>query len=493
MNRRELIADICDGPCGPRVGAFFDLDGTVIDGYTGIALTQDRLRRRDFSPGDLPRTMCATLGFAFNRATFADLAGVMAEALAGRRVDDLEEMGERLFAQHLAKRVYPEARELIDAHRRLGHTVVLATSATQFQALPVARELDIEHVLCTRLAVDDGLVTGRVDGPALWGLGKRRAVEEFAAANGVDLSVSYAYADGSEDVALLEVVGNPRPTNPTRGLTNQAREHGWPTRRFPGRGRATPDLVVRSVAAYGWFLGSVLIGDAIGMINHSKRQGMNAFASLGPELALGIAGVKVNVAGEENLWSHRPAVFIFNHQSGLDAMLVTKLVRRDFAGVGKAELAHNPLFRSIGSLVDIVYVNRGDTQEAIAELDRLMKVVAADGKSIVISPEGTRSPTKRVGPFKKGPFRMAMAGGMPLVPIVIRNAHDIQPRKSLVMRPGEVDVVVLPPISVDSWRVENLDRNIATVRNLYVATLESWPGQPTDERVADDHGSPGGA
>jgi putative phosphoserine phosphatase/1-acylglycerol-3-phosphate O-acyltransferase len=83
--------------------------------------------------------------------------------------------------------------------------------------------------------------------------------------------------------------------------------------------------------------------------------------------------------------------------------------------------------------------------------------------------------TTSVGPFKKGPFRMAMAVGIPIVPIVIRNAEIIAARNSTTMNPGTVDVAVFPPISVSDWTVDTLADRIAEVRQLFVDTLADWP------------------
>jgi putative phosphoserine phosphatase/1-acylglycerol-3-phosphate O-acyltransferase len=83
--------------------------------------------------------------------------------------------------------------------------------------------------------------------------------------------------------------------------------------------------------------------------------------------------------------------------------------------------------------------------------------------------------TTSVGPFKKGPFRIAMAAGIPIVPIVIRNAEIIAARNSTTMNPGTVDVAVFPPISVSDWTLDTLPDRIAEVRQLYVDTLAEWP------------------
>ena len=100
---------------------------------------------------------------------------------------------------------------------------------------------------------------------------------------------------------------------------------------------------------------------------------------------------------------------------------------------------------------------------------------AKNGLSIVIAPEGTRLDTTEVGPFKKGPFRMAMAAGIPIVPIVIRNAEIVASRNSTTINPGTVDVAVFPPIPIDDWTLDTLPERIAEVRQLYLDTLANWP------------------
>jgi len=276
-------------------------------------------------------------------------------------------------------------------------------------------------------------------------------------------------------VPFLELVGRPHPVNPGRELARVAREKRWPVLRFRSRGRPDPVLLARNAATlYG--VGAVtLAGLGIGLLlNRDRRQAFNLITSVGPDLVLALAGVDVEVSGEEHLWSHRPAVFLFNHQSYLDAIVVARLVRQDFTGVAKKELAQAPLFAAIGWLGNVAFVDRGNSVQARDALGPVVDKLR-EGVSVIIAPEGTRSATHRLGPFKKGAFHVAMQAGVPLVPIVLRNTGDLLWKESLVVRPGKVDVAVLPPISVDGWTVQELDRRVAEVRQLYVDTLESWP------------------
>jgi putative phosphoserine phosphatase/1-acylglycerol-3-phosphate O-acyltransferase len=196
--------------------------------------------------------------------------------------------------------------------------------------------------------------------------------------------------------------------------------------------------------------------------------------SIGPDLALALAGVELNVTGTEHLWSHRPAVFIFNHQSSLDVAVLGSLIRRDLTGVAKKELSHDPRFALIGYVVDIAYVDRANSAQARAALEPAVEKLRS-GVSIAIAPEGTRSATRRLGRFKKGAFHLAMQAGVPIVPIVVRNAGDVMWRGSVLIRPGTVDVAVLPPIPTEDWTVGELDERIAEVREQFLDTLEHWP------------------
>jgi putative phosphoserine phosphatase/1-acylglycerol-3-phosphate O-acyltransferase len=99
--------------------------------------------------------------------------------------------------------------------------------------------------------------------------------------------------------------------------------------------------------------------------------------------------------------------------------------------------------------------------------------------SILIAPEGTRLDTRSVGPFKRRAFLIAMATGLPIVPIVIRNSESVAGRHAAKLNPGTVDIAVLPPVSVAGWTPRNLRERIAQVRTAYLETLAEWPtGEP---------------
>jgi putative phosphoserine phosphatase / 1-acylglycerol-3-phosphate O-acyltransferase len=469
------VAEILASPPGPKIGAFFDLDGTLVAGFTAVILTQERLRRRDMGVGELLSMVQAGLNHTLGRIEFEDLIGNASRALAGRLIDDLEEIGERLFAQRVESRIYPEMRELVRAHVARGHTVVLSSSALTIQVNPVARFLGITNTLTNTFETnEDGLLTGDVVKPILWGPGKAAAVQKFAADHDIDLKDSYFYADGDEDVALMYLVGNPRPTNPEGKMAAVAKRRGWPILRFNSRGGVGMRRQLRTLAGFSTMFPVAAGALGIGVLTGSRRRGVNFFTSNFSQLLLAISGVHLNVIGRENLTAQRPAVFIFNHRNQVDPVISGALVRDNWVGVGKKELQSDPIMGTLGKLLDTAFIDRDDPAAAVGTL-HTVEERAKNGLSIVIAPEGTRLDTTEVGPFKKGPFRMAMAVGIPIVPIVIRNAEIVASRNSTTINPGTVDVAVFPPIPVDDWTLDTLPERIAEVRQLYLDTLADWP------------------
>jgi putative phosphoserine phosphatase/1-acylglycerol-3-phosphate O-acyltransferase len=453
----RLTEEIRNGPSGPKVGALFDLDQTLLAGFSALSFFRERLISGRMAPREIAETLLGTLSFALGRTGFSGMMSATTAAYRGLAESVLEEVGQEVFTKHLAT--------------QRGHTVSIVSSATRYQAEPLARDMGIPHVLCTRLGVENGVFTGEVLRPTCWGAGKVAAARELAADHDLDLSKSYFYTDSHEDLPLLEAVGRPRPLNPSRRLAQIAKERRWPVRRFTSRGRPGAADLVRTGLVYASLVPSVWAGVAAGLINRSRREAVNVAGSVWGDLAASLAGIDLRVDGEEHLWSQRPAVFIFNHQSGLDAVLMLKLLRRDLTGVGKRELRRNPIFGPLFGAAGIVFVDRAHTAKAIAALEPAVEALR-HGRSLAIAPEGTRSPTPRLGRFKKGAFHMAMQAGVPIVPVVFRNVLDALPKGALVVRPATIEAVVLPPIDTSEWTLESLDHEIEAIRGRYLEILD---------------------
>jgi HAD superfamily hydrolase (TIGR01490 family) len=486
----QLLADVEAAPPGPRVAAFFDFDGTVIDGYSLAAFARHHLRSLQVTPVDLGQLLLIGLRGVTSEEDFERFTVAGMRAWAGRSEDELAELGERLFVQGIAGSLYPEAWRLVTAHLSAGHTVVLASSATRFQVEPAARALGVEHVLVSPVQIVDGICTGRPGGPLLWRSGKASAVLAFAEEHGINLTQSYAYSNGDEDVPFLRTVGRPRALNPGRGLADAARHYSWPIARFRPRGRGGPLEIARTAAGIGGMLGGFATGLAVGALSGSRREAVDLGITLAGELGSALAGVRVDVQGAEHL-ATRPAVFLFNHQSQLDVLLLAKVLRGGFTGVAKKELANTPGFGVMFRLADVAFVDRGDPEQARRALEPAVQRLR-EGISLVIAPEGTRSATPMLGPFKKGAFHVAMQAGVPVVPVVIRNAGELMWRGATTIHSGTVQVRVLPPIPTDGWTTEELDERVAEVRGQYLETLANWSGRGEHPVVATEPTADGG-
>lgn len=250
LSPADAIAEIGASAPGPGIGAFFDLDGTLIDGFTAAVHVGDRIRRRQAGIGELLGVFEAALRYRFGRLEFEHIIVRAAGYLRGESLAELDALGDRLFVERVATRLHSHMHEIVQAHQGRGHTIVLSSSALSIQALPVARFLGISNVQCNHFELDDhGRLTGGIVKPIVWGASKAAAVQQFCADNGVAVQRSYFYADGDEDAASMSLVGCPRPVNPRSGLAAAAAAHGWPVMSLAS-GRRGPVRRLRYLAKH---------------------------------------------------------------------------------------------------------------------------------------------------------------------------------------------------------------------------------------------------
>ena len=268
MSSPDPLEQIAASPSGPAVGAFFDCDGTLVSGFTAVAHAGDRIRRGQARIGEVLGVVEASLRYKLGRMQFERLLVRATEYLRGESLRELDEIGERLYAEQVSKKVYPLMRKIVEAHRERGHTLVLSSSALTIHAAPVARALEIPHVVCNTFELDDdGLLTGRINRPIVWGHQKAAAVQRFCAEQAVDLGQSYFYADGDEDAALMKLVGHPRPVNPRPRLTALAADRDWPVLRVTVPGQAGAADALAHLPA----LGRAALGSAFSAVASRGR------------------------------------------------------------------------------------------------------------------------------------------------------------------------------------------------------------------------------
>jgi putative phosphoserine phosphatase/1-acylglycerol-3-phosphate O-acyltransferase len=472
MSRHSEITKAVElAPDGPGVAAFFDFDGTLISGFSVFSFIKEQISRADLSPREAMELLAAMSSYAVGRLGFSGLMVAAARMLRGVNEHSYEEFGRDVYEKHLARQIYPESRALVEAHLGKGHTVAIISSATRYQIESAAHDLGIDTIVCTKLVVRNGEFTGSVVRPTCWGRGKVEAAEKLARERGVNLDESFFYTDSHEDLALLERVGRPQPLNPSDKLATIAERRGWAIRRFASRGQPRLTDYVRSLAATWSIVPAFLSALPIWALTGSIRDSQNFASSVFGDYAAALIGLRLNVKGEHHVWENRPAVFVFNHQSKADVIIIAKLLRRDIAGVGKKEIKQYPLIGQILEFAGIVFIDRANSASAIEAMSPLVEAMRYEGKCVVIAPEGTRAISPRLGSFKKGAFHLAMQAGVPVVPIVIHNAIDVAPKGDFVFRSATVDVEVLPPIDTSDWRPKTIEKHVAEVRNQFLRAL----------------------
>ena len=174
------VSEIETSPRGSSVIAFFDLDGTFINGFTAAHLSKDRIRNSDLGLDEIRNMIAVGLDAAVGKAGFEDMIAVGAASWKGRSDEELHAMADRIFIKDVRNSIYPEMRQILRAHRQQGHTIVLSSSATTYQVEPVARFLEIDNVICNRFAMNDGILTGQICDPIIWGKTKATEAQRFA-------------------------------------------------------------------------------------------------------------------------------------------------------------------------------------------------------------------------------------------------------------------------------------------------------------------------
>jgi 1-acyl-sn-glycerol-3-phosphate acyltransferase len=164
-----------------------------------------------------------------------------------------------------------------------------------------------------------------------------------------------------------------------------------------------------------------------------------------------------------------PAVFIINHTSTLDVLTILALGLPKIRYVAKWEFQYNPIFFLLGRLTGQIFIQRKKSKEAIARIQNTYKRIQEKKLSVIMAPEGSRSHPGVIGPFKKGPFHMAMDLGYPIVPIYFEGNRKLSQGNSLLTKAGQLTAHIHEPIDVSEWSEENMDKHIIQVRQRYLA------------------------
>ncbi len=450
----------------PKAAAIFDLDRTLLAGASGPVLS-GALRAVGLLPDR--RNPAEPLLFGIfnligeNRPTM--LATRQMARMAKGWPTAAVRKAAKAAAPALAAAIQPYAKTLIDEHHAAGRLVVLATTTPFDLIRPFAKAVGFDDVVATRYGTDGGSYDGTIDGEFVWGRGKAKAVAEWAARSGVDLTESFAYSDSYYDTPLLSMVGHPHAVNPDPRLRAVAALRRWPAR---------------------WLDVPHGVPKFIGL----EPQNV-AMALARPEL---FPWVRFRIFGANRIPAEGPAIVVANHRSYFDPIAVGMTLARRGRPVrflGKKEVFDAPIVGDIARAMGGIRVDRGTGSDApLAAAEAAL----AAGEMVALMPQGTiprgREFFNPVLQGRWGAMRLAHATGAPVIPIGLWGTEQVWPRSSRlpnvlnVVDPPLVTIRVGKPVAVANDDLEaDTQRMMSAISALLPPEAREWH-EPTPEELA---------
>ncbi len=451
-----------------RSAAFFDLDRTLLPGGSGPVFADTLARlgvKTPHIPGqDFLFKLFDLLGESFIVMQLARQAASRAKGLDRAMVQASAEVA----ADTLLERVQPYVPAVLEAHRRDGELLVLATTSPFDLVSPFARRLGFDAVVATRYAEHEGIYTGEIDGRFVWGPGKLAAISDWANARNIDLSMCAAYSDSVFDAPMLSAVGRPVAVNPDYRLRLLATAKRWPIRSFD-----VPEGVpaVNGVEPFDF-------------VRNFLR----------PEL---FPGIKFVFEGIEHVPRHGGAIIAANHRSYFDPLAIGLAIAkagRNARFMGKKEVFDAPIVGQFAKAMGAIRVDRGTgsskpLEEAAAALDA--------GEIVVILPQGTIPRGEQffepelIG--KTGVARLAALTGAPVVPLGVWGTEHVWPRSSKVphllqfSRPHELLLRFGPEVELSTVDEEANEKTIRVHTNVIMQSImDLLPPESRIRRVVSE-------
>ncbi|MEI7859085.1 MAG: HAD-IB family hydrolase [Acidimicrobiales bacterium] len=446
---------------------FVDLDRTLIGSASGPILQAAMVAEGVLPSGrSIPgeRYLYGFYNSFGETAPFMGLARAAARLMKGRSPEAVRRAG-AASVEALIDLVQPWALEVLGAHRAEGRLLVLATTSPFDLISPLAEALDFDDVIATRYQAIDGVYTGRLDGRFTWGLGKRDAAREWAAAHSIDMTDCHVYSDSFFDVPVLSAVGHPHPLNADPRLAAVALVKRWPLEHWD-RPPGVPSVV-----------------------------GLEPYHLLRPFFRPeAFPYARFTVAGVEHVPAEGPVILVSNHRSYFDVAalgMVAAKIGRPTRFMGKQELFDAPVVGQLARALGGIPVDR---DSAPGDSMRMATTALRAGEAVFVLPQGT---IPRGEAFfdpvlfgKTGAARLAADTGATVIPIAVWGTEMVWPRSAKVpnvtaiQHPPRVIVTVGPPVAMGGTdMVADTAMLMGTIADMLPAEAREVH-VPTDEELA---------
>lgn len=207
--------------------AFFDLDDTLIRVNSGKILVQEAYRQGWMRKRDIARSLLFLLMYKLKLAHSTKLVETMASWLRGLKESDFIILTEKIIDKHLLTNLSKDIVKELEFHKKNNARTILLSAALNYICQPIADQLGVDDVVCSRLQVEDGIFTGLPKGKLVIGSEKRERIREYCGDKDCKLESAYCYADSFSDLPMMEIVGHPVAVNHDRRLGKAARKRGW--------------------------------------------------------------------------------------------------------------------------------------------------------------------------------------------------------------------------------------------------------------------------
>ena len=242
------------------------------------------------------------------------------------------------------------------------------------------------------------------------------------------------------------------------GSDSKLPNHNTPLTTFIAAVRSVLTYII--VSLYVLVAGPIALAFGVGLKNKAS---LYIPGHIGVGLALALAGIRYRVRGREHIPSSRAVVFCSNHESNVDPPVLFQALHKRLHVLFKAELTKLPILGAVMVAGGFVPVERDRKEASMASIDRAAASIRS-GNSFLIFPEGTRSRTAEMLPFKKGGFIMAIKAQAPIMPVAVSGGRAAMQKGSWMVRPVMVDVRIGAPVETAGMSVDDRDELIEIVR-----------------------------